>query len=315
MAYNAPWLDYAREFIGTRELPGESHNPVVLEFSQILGLGDYMTTDDTEHPWCAVYTGACLEMTGYLSTRKANAKSYLDWGQQVPLAQAQVGDIAVFHRGSPGSAAGHVGFIVGFDLRKNKIHILGGNQNNEVNIQPYDIGSLVGIRRPNPESVVWPLPESEILPTVYELLEGTDALPEHVGGIFHPPLVTTQEEPFIMTETNQPGTRNSADLPKSETIAVPVITRDTNFLDVVLGLFLFGDALKGKKTALGTGALVLYSIAAAIAGGFGYSVPPAVHEAILQSIMAYAGGGIVAKLLPTIDYFADFTKRKVASGR
>ena len=310
MAYNAPWLDYARQFIGLKEDESATgHDPRIIEFAAILGI-DWMTTD--EEPWCATFVGACLEMVGFLSTRLPNAKSYLDWGQQVPIAQAQIGDIAIFHRGSPGSPAGHVGFIVGFD--RENVAVLGGNQRNAVSIASYPFDRLAGVRRPLPGSTVDPLPTSTILPSVYQSFDSIAGLSAHLGGQFIVPLTRIEKE--IPMTAKKRGTRNSADLPKSETIAVPVplITRDTNFLDVVLGLFLFGDALKGKKTALGTGALVLYSIAAAIAGGFGYSVPPAVHEAILQSIMAYAGGGIVAKLLPTIDYFADFAKRKVASG-
>jgi uncharacterized protein (TIGR02594 family) len=63
----------------------------------------------------------------------------------VALKKPEVGCIAVFDRGH---GMGHVGFYVGEDEKG--IYILGGNQNNSVNISLRDRKSLLGYR--------WPLP-------------------------------------------------------------------------------------------------------------------------------------------------------------
>ena len=74
------------------------------------------------------------------------ARSFLDWGKEVeePLA----GDVIVFPRGTS-EWQGHVGFYVGQEI-KNKVlyyRILGGNQNNSVNIELYPASRALGIRR------------------------------------------------------------------------------------------------------------------------------------------------------------------------
>ena len=306
LMYNAPWLEYARQFLGVAEDESDSqHNPTILEYSLVLGI-DWMTTDDDEHPWCAAFVGAALEMVGFKSTRKMNAKSYLDWGQDVPLNQAQIGDIAVFHRGSS-PAAGHVGFIVGFE--DGVIHLLGGNQGNQVSIAKYLIADLAGVRRPLPNLIVHPLPESEILPSAYNIFT-QQTLPKHLGGDFAVPLTIIEQEPIPMTERNQPGTRSSAALPVQETtVAKP--KREPNLLDIVLGFGVLGRQLTGRKTSLSVGGLVAYTIASAILSAFGVTIPAPISDAVYQGLTAYAGGAVVAKITPSLDALAGFVGRRL----
>jgi uncharacterized protein (TIGR02594 family) len=94
--------------------------------------------------WCAAFVGHCLEKAGLRSTRRLNARSYLDWGIPVDLADAQAGDIVVFSRGSK-SWQGHVGFFV--KTAGASIEVLGGNQSDAVNIQRYAKSRLLGVRR------------------------------------------------------------------------------------------------------------------------------------------------------------------------
>jgi len=132
----------ACEEIGTRELKGDKHNPDVVQYFADV---DHAWVKDDETAWCAAFVGAMLERNKLPSTRKLNARSYLDWGDPVDLESARAGDIVVFSRGNPAGWQGHVGFFV----RRNgtNIEVLGGNQSDQVIISLYPISRLLGVRR------------------------------------------------------------------------------------------------------------------------------------------------------------------------
>lgn len=134
--------DAAYAYIGTAEIAGPHHNPLVVEFFKTIG---HSWVKDDETPWCAAYVGHVLESLGIPSTGRPNARSYQDWGDEVPLADAVPGDVCVFWRGSPNSWQGHVGFFHG--LGGDTIHVLGGNQSNRVSVAPYPVARLLGVRR------------------------------------------------------------------------------------------------------------------------------------------------------------------------
>ena len=132
----------AKAHIGTKEVKGKAHNPEIVGwFGQV---GHSWVSDD-ETAWCAAFVGAMLQLGGLPSSRKLNARSYLDWGRVVDLADAQPGDVVIFTRGDPQGWQGHVGFFVRRD--GNSIIVLGGNQSNEVNTSPYPVSRLLGVRR------------------------------------------------------------------------------------------------------------------------------------------------------------------------
>lgn len=132
----------ARKEIGTKEIPGPKHNPEVVGwFAQV---GHSWVTDD-ETAWCAAFMGAMLQLGGLPSTRKLNARSYMDWGKPVPVDEAQEGDVVVFTRGDPNGWQGHVGFYVRDEGKH--IIVLGGNQSNMVNEARYPASRLLGVRR------------------------------------------------------------------------------------------------------------------------------------------------------------------------
>lgn len=132
----------ARADIGTYEWK-DGHNPKVLDYFR--DSGNAWVKDD-ETAWCAAFVGAILERSGIKSTRKLNARSYLDWGEPVGLNDARPGDVAVFWRDTPTSWMGHVSFFV----RDNGVtlDVLGGNQADQVNVSKYPKSQLLGIRRP-----------------------------------------------------------------------------------------------------------------------------------------------------------------------
>jgi uncharacterized protein (TIGR02594 family) len=134
--------DRAKRLVGLREIKGTRHEPDVVQFFADVG-HDWVKDDETA--WCAAFVGAMLERSGLSSTRKLNAKSYLEWGEDVPIDEAQEGDICVFWRGSPDAATGHVAFYVSHG--SSQVMVLGGNQSDSVSIAPYDRRRLLSVRR------------------------------------------------------------------------------------------------------------------------------------------------------------------------
>ena len=134
-------FDIARSYIGTPEGPGPENNPVIMEMYASVG-HDWVEHDGVA--WCAAFVGHCLEKAGIRSTRKLTARSYLDWGVPVEIADAQPGDIGIIPRGRS-SWQGHVFFID--RIEGPWIWGLGGNQSDAVNIKRYPVSKLLGVRR------------------------------------------------------------------------------------------------------------------------------------------------------------------------
>lgn len=134
-------FDIARSYIGTTEGPGRADNPVIMEMYASVG-HDWVEHDSVA--WCAAFVGHSLERAGIRSTRKLTARSYLDWGAPVDVADAQQGDIGVIPRGSS-SWQGHVFFID--RIEGQWVWGLGGNQDDAVNVKRYPVSKLLGVRR------------------------------------------------------------------------------------------------------------------------------------------------------------------------
>ena len=142
MSINDIIMAEANKYRGTWEWAGDEHNPKVL--AMYVDAGHPEIRND-EVPWCAAFIGAVLGRVGLQNTGSLLAKSYLNWGTKVSkLEEAEVGDIVVLNRGTA-QWQGHIGFLVGFDA--SHVHLLGGNQGNQVNVSKYPISSIAGIRR------------------------------------------------------------------------------------------------------------------------------------------------------------------------
>lgn len=134
-------FEAASKEIGTWEWAGADHNPAVLAY--FAGAG-HAGIDNDEVPWCAAFVGAVLAELGIQNTGSLLARSYLKWGEPVDLKDVVPGDVVVISRGSS-SWQGHVGFVAKIDATH--VHILGGNQGNQVNISKYDRDRVLGYRR------------------------------------------------------------------------------------------------------------------------------------------------------------------------
>jgi uncharacterized protein (TIGR02594 family) len=147
----APWMTEARKLLGLRETKGAQHTPEILQMWKDIKRGGIK---DDETPWCAAFVGAMLERAGVKSSRFESAKSYLNWGELLPLPLP--GCVVVFTR----DGGGHVGFAVGRDKEGNLL-VLGGNQGDAVNVKAFPVSRVSGYR--------WPLGvarPSEPLPTL-----------------------------------------------------------------------------------------------------------------------------------------------------
>ncbi|BDW86430.1 TIGR02594 family protein [Roseicyclus marinus] len=133
--------EIARGYIGTTEGPGPENNPVIMEMYASVG-HDWVEHDSVA--WCAAFVGHCLERAGIRSTRQLTARSYLDWGVPVEIAEAQPGDIGIIPRGTS-SWQGHVFFID--RIEGQWVWGLGGNQDDAVNVKRYPVAKLLGVRR------------------------------------------------------------------------------------------------------------------------------------------------------------------------
>ncbi len=121
------------------------------EYQHRTVLREYVGVDPKRTEWCAAFVNAVLNESGIPGSESVSnvplmARSFLTWGETIQDPNA--GDLVVFPRGKAGWQ-GHVGFYVGSIYRNNVEYyrILGGNQNNSVNIEIYPASKALGIRR------------------------------------------------------------------------------------------------------------------------------------------------------------------------
>lgn len=131
-----PWLRIAETELNQSEIVGSKHNPRIVEYHSATTL----KAKDDETAWCASFVCWVLEKAGYKSTDSAWARDYLNYGQK---CDPQYGCVVVFSRGS---SSGHVGFYV--KSEGDYIHVLGGNQSNQVNVSKYPKSRVLGYRWP-----------------------------------------------------------------------------------------------------------------------------------------------------------------------
>lgn len=134
--------DITESYLGLAEYPGAKANPKIIDFYSKSG-NSWVQTDET--PWCAAFVGACLAQSGVAGTGKLNARSYLDWGIPVPMAQVKPFDVVVFWRDDPNGPNGHVAFFLHFD--GSYVYVRGGNQGDKVSDARFPISRIVGLRR------------------------------------------------------------------------------------------------------------------------------------------------------------------------
>jgi uncharacterized protein (TIGR02594 family) len=141
-------FEVAMRFVGVREQAGPSFNPQILSMLKL----DAPSVVNDETPWCSAFVNYIAFLLGCRRSRSLAARSWLSVGTSVDLAQATSGfHVVVLSRGGgqqPGphvlNAPGHVGFFV--SRGPTTVTLLGGNQNDEVNISTFPTERILGIR-------------------------------------------------------------------------------------------------------------------------------------------------------------------------
>lgn len=136
---NVPdYLKIAMKEVGVLEVPGSGNNPQIIAYHAVSG-----GFSQDSIPWCASYVNWVMKKDNHKTVKySARAKSWLKFG--IGIDEPIVGAIAVKSR----SGGGHVGFVVSINKEKGKLYLLGGNQNDEVNIKKYNIATFMDFRIP-----------------------------------------------------------------------------------------------------------------------------------------------------------------------
>jgi uncharacterized protein (TIGR02594 family) len=118
-------LVQAIKHIGVKEIEGKKHNPIILNWAREINLDKVYNSD--EIPWCGLYIAYICKMAGLdVVSKPLWALSWSTWGNEAK--EPMLGDILTFKR----DGGGHVGLYIGED--RTHYHVLGGNQNNQVNV-------------------------------------------------------------------------------------------------------------------------------------------------------------------------------------
>lgn len=125
----AYWIAWALLQVGTREIVGPRHSPVIMGWVRELGakaLGIQVNDDET--PWCGTFAAIVMKMARLsipaIAVRASQWGRAGNYGRE--LLAPRPGCIMVFTR----NGGGHVGFYMG--ETRTHYRILGGNQSNSV---------------------------------------------------------------------------------------------------------------------------------------------------------------------------------------
>ena len=147
------WVAVGRSKIGTYEIKGAKHNPVIVAMWELAfqATNQKAWIKDDETAWCGGFVGYSLAKAGlskHIPKEFYRAKAWAESGTS--LNKAAYGCIVVFAR----DGGGHVGIVVGKD-QKGNIMVLGGNQSDAVNIKPFAVNRVLAYRWCGSEKLPW----------------------------------------------------------------------------------------------------------------------------------------------------------------
>lgn len=160
-------LPIALQYLGVNELDPEGTELRAEIWDNVFGSdsseGDKFTKEN--QAWCAGFVNHILKKAGVDTLQtddiydQGRAKEYLGLGEEVSgLSDAKMGDLVikmamVDEKDDDGNPTGrkkpqyHVGFFSGYDSKTGQVLILGGNQNDQVNVTAYPESQVQGVRR------------------------------------------------------------------------------------------------------------------------------------------------------------------------
>ena len=114
------------KYYGLSEVPGEVDDPTIKAWFAEMGFPQ----EHDETSWCSLLMNITCKHLGFPYTGKLNARSWMRIGKQVLFPD--IGDLSIFYRVKRTSWQGHIGCFAGWNLAKDKIWTLGGNQSNKI---------------------------------------------------------------------------------------------------------------------------------------------------------------------------------------
>lgn len=147
------WVLEGRAKIGTYEIKGPKHNPVILAMLELSfqATGKRQWIKDDETAWCGTFVSYCMaraSLDKHIPVDFYRAKEWANVG--TALNKPAYGCIVVFNR----DGGGHVGFVVGKD-KKGNLMVLGGNQSDAVNIKPFAVNRVIAYRWCGTQKLPW----------------------------------------------------------------------------------------------------------------------------------------------------------------
>lgn len=140
--------DLAQRFVGISEVPGAASNPMILSMLRL----DNSWPNDDAVPWCSAFANYIAWLLRMPRSKNLRARSWLQVGRAIQLEDAVAGNDVVIFRDKPTDPGpdvidfqGHVAFFSG--LEGSRILVLGGNQNDTVNISYFNQLNVLGVRR------------------------------------------------------------------------------------------------------------------------------------------------------------------------
>lgn len=143
-------MEIGYALIGTKEVVGKQHSPIILGWARDLGLSRIYTND--EMAWCGLFFAYVMKQAGrevILPTKDKydylRALKYVSMPNvtAIPKGQEMFGDILIFQR----PEGGHIGFYSSENDKS--FSVLGGNQGNAVSLVNISKSRLVACLRPN----------------------------------------------------------------------------------------------------------------------------------------------------------------------
>jgi uncharacterized protein (TIGR02594 family) len=133
----------ASRFVGLHEIEGGAHHPLI-QYGFLLCGWHHDTPDEV--PWCSAFMVVVAHVLGLSCPYSARARTWLTVGE--PTDEPDVGDtVVILWRGArDDGSSGHVGLFAGF-APDGRVKVLGGNQQDEVNITPFPTRQVLGYRR------------------------------------------------------------------------------------------------------------------------------------------------------------------------
>ena len=129
---NTPWIDVAVEEMN-KDISETGDNPEILKYFDYTQLKGTLASQTDKTAWCAAFVNFCLENSGIEGSNHAAVYTFKTWGQSYSIPQ--FGSIAIMNYS-------HVGFVVGRN-KDGRLIILGGNQNDAVNLSPNSTNNVL----------------------------------------------------------------------------------------------------------------------------------------------------------------------------